>query len=121
MREKRNMANLRLLCHSPATKQLAVVDVTFASGEAHNFHKHPVQEEFLYVVSGKLEHWLDQEKQILGPGDGVLIPPNTPHALFNVAEGATHFLAIFGPCIGDEGWETVELAAEEPWRSLSRV
>ena len=120
-REDRTMGNLRLISYPPLAKQLAVADVTFSPGEVHNFHKHPLQEEVVYVVSGKLEHWLDQEKQILGPGDGILIPPNTPHALFNAAMGETKFLAIFGPCVGTGGWETVDVADDEPWRSLRPI
>jgi hypothetical protein len=29
-----------------------------------------------------------------------------------------HFLAILGPCVGPEGYELVDMADEEPWKSL---
>ena len=60
----------------PATteaKQLAVLEVTLNPGAGHDFHKHPDQEEVIYVIKGEVEQWLDQEKQILGPGDSIFI------------------------------------------------
>ena len=33
--------------------QLTVIGVTLAPGKGHDFHKHPDQEEVIYVVAGK--------------------------------------------------------------------
>ena len=115
------MASIRLMAQPPLAKQLAVADVTFAPGESDSFHKHPIQEEIIYVVTGELEHWLDQKKQMLGPGDGIFIPANTVHALFNTAHGETKFLAIFGPSVGDTGWDRVNVFDDEPWRTLRPI
>jgi quercetin dioxygenase-like cupin family protein len=115
------MASIRLVTHPPSAKALAVADVTFAPSEGDPFHKHPVQEEVIYVVTGELEHWLGREKQMLGPGDGILIPADTVHALFNSAHGETRFLAIFGPSVGETGWERVNVFEDEPWRTLRPI
>ena len=70
------------------------------------------------MVSGRVEQWLDREKKILGPGDCAFIPAGVVHASFNAGEGPAHVLAILGPCVGDQGYVSVEVAGEEPWKSL---
>jgi quercetin dioxygenase-like cupin family protein len=42
-------------------------------------HHHPHQ-QITYVLSGAMEFNLDGKKRKLFAGDGVLIPPDTPHA-----------------------------------------
>ena len=43
-------------------EQLTVMEVILTPGNGHNFHKHPAQEEVIYVVAGAIEHWLAREK-----------------------------------------------------------
>ena len=46
----------------PATtgaKDLVVIEVTLEPGCGHNFHKHPGQEEVIYVVAGAVEQWVE--------------------------------------------------------------
>jgi len=107
------------VCSPPSTgaTQLAIVEGWLFPGKGHNFHKHSYQEEAIYVVSGQIEQWIDQEKRILGPGDAAFIPPGTVHASFNVGDGEAHIVAIFGPVIG-EGFEMVDVAGAAPWNSL---
>lgn len=99
-------------------EQLAVVEVSIEPGQGHNFHKHEDQEEVLYVVSGSVEQWIGDEKQILGPGDAAHLPANVVHASFNVGDSPAKIIAIIGPCVGDEGYEVVELGDEAPWNAL---
>jgi quercetin dioxygenase-like cupin family protein len=42
-------------------------------------HRHPHQ-QISWIVSGSMEFDLDGVKRVLTAGDGVLIPPNTPHS-----------------------------------------
>ena len=93
-----------------AASQLAVVEVTLDPGAGHAFHHHRQQEEVRYVVSGAVEQWLEQEKRILGPGDGIFIPAGVVHASFNAGAGPARFVAILGPCVGEAGYEAVEVA-----------
>lgn len=112
-------ATLRMMCHPAATgaRQLLMVDATFDSGQGHNFHQHPNQEEIIYVLSGRIEQWIDKERRVLGPGDAAFLPAGTVHASFNVGDGEARLLAVFGPCIG-AGFETIDLAEEAPWNAL---
>lgn len=103
---------------STGAQQLTVIDVDLLPGKGHDFHKHPDQEEVIFVLEGEIEQWLEQEKQTLQPGDAVFIPKDVVHASFNVGDEPAKLLAILGPCVGEGGYEMVEVAAEEPWRSL---
>jgi len=100
------------------SKDLVVLEVSLSPGGGHNFHKHPQQEEVIYVIEGEIEQWLDLNKQTLGPGDSVFIGSDVVHASFNVSNVKAKLLAILGPCIGTAGYELVDVAAQEPWASL---
>jgi oxalate decarboxylase/phosphoglucose isomerase-like protein (cupin superfamily) len=58
--------------------------------------------EILYFIKGTAEQWVEDEKQILGPGDSVYIEENAVHATFNAGDEDLEFLATLGPA---EGWE----------------
>ena len=106
---------------SPTTcnaKDLVVLEVTLGPARGHNFHKHPPQEEVIYVMDGEIEQWVGREKRMLRPGDSAFIGASTVHASFNVGDRAARVLAILGPCVGPEGYELVDVAGEEPWASL---
>lgn len=111
---------LRWMSSPPATGagNLTVLEVNITPGQGHDFHKHPDQEEVIYVISGKVEQWLDREKRILGPGDSVFIGEGVVHASFNAGDSDAKLLAILGPCVGDEGYELVDVSSEAPWNSL---
>ncbi len=98
-------------------KDLVVLDVELSSGKGHNFHKHPKQEEVIYVVHGQIEQWLDQKKMILGPGDSVCIPADCVHASFGL-DGNAKLLAILGPAVGPTGYEVEDVADQAPWKDL---
>jgi len=118
--EHLDWGQLRWMSHPPSTgaAQLTVIEVTLAPGKGHDFHKHPDQEEVIYVVSGSVEQWLGQEMRDLRPGDSVFIPADMVHASFNASGAEAKLLAILGPCVGDGGYELVDVADEAPWNSI---
>ena len=101
-----------------AAKNLVVLEVSLRPAGGHNFHKHPDQEEVLYVVEGEIEQWVDREKRILRPGDSAFIAADVVHASFNVSDRDAKLLAILGPCVGPEGYELVDVSRQEPWSQL---
>jgi quercetin dioxygenase-like cupin family protein len=106
---------------SPAASNsnaLVVLEVSLSPAGGHNFHRHPNQEEVIYVIEGEIEQWVDQEKRILRPGDSAFISADVVHASFNVNGRNAKLLAILGPCIGSEGYELVDVSNREPWASL---
>lgn len=118
--EALDWGQLRWMSHPPSTgaRQLTVIEVTISPGQGHDFHKHLDQEEVIYCISGKVEQWLGTEKRIFGPGDSVFIGADVVHASFNVGDSDARLLAILGPCVGDQGYELVDVAGEKPWKDL---
>jgi quercetin dioxygenase-like cupin family protein len=113
---------LAWLSNPPNTgaKDLTVIDVTLLPGKGHDFHKHPDQEEVIYVVAGRVEQWVDREKRSLGPGDSAFIPAGVVHASFNTGDAEAKVVAILGPCVGSIGYELVDVAGEAPWKGLRK-
>jgi quercetin dioxygenase-like cupin family protein len=113
---------IRKLC-DPANfgaKQLMIVDARFPAGGGHSFHRHPEQEEVIYVVEGQIEQWVDKEKCLLGPGDVAFIKPDQVHASFNVGQSEARIIAIFGPSVGESGATTVDVYDEAPWKDMRK-
>jgi quercetin dioxygenase-like cupin family protein len=118
--ELNDWGKLGWLSNPPNTgaRDLTVIDVTLNPGKGHNFHKHPDQEEVIFVVAGKVEQWIDRDKRVLSPGDCAFIPADVVHASFNVGDSDAKVVAILGPCVGKIGYELVDVAAEAPWNKL---
>lgn len=119
-KEANDWGKLQWICNPPNTgaKDLTVIGVTLAPGKGHDFHRHPDQEEVIYVVAGAVEQWVDQEKRILGAGDSAFIPAGVVHASFNVGSGDASIVAILGPCVGEIGYEVEDVAGGAPWKDL---
>jgi quercetin dioxygenase-like cupin family protein len=99
-------------------RNLTVLEVTLSPGAGHTFHKHPDQEEVIVVVEGEAEQWLEREKRTLRPGDSAFIGAGVVHASFNVTAGPIKLLAILGPCVGADGYETIDMSEQEPYHKL---
>jgi len=109
------------ICHSKPgltpTEDLLVVHCTIPPGGCHAFHTHPNKEEVIYVIEGEAEHWVEMEKQSLGPGSSVYVPKSAVHATFNRGNVDLKFIAIITPC-SSEGEIHVAVDHLEPWKSL---
>ena len=101
-----------------AAQDLVVIEVILLPGHGHDFHKHPEQEEVIYVLEGSVEQWLREERRVLNPGDSVFIPADTVHASFNTSSRNVKVLAILGPCVGADGYVLVDVSGEAPWNEL---
>ena len=97
---------------------LTVMEVILTPGNGHNFHKHPEQEEVICVVEGRIEQWLEEKSQVLGPGESVFIPADVVHASFNVSDTPAKLMVVLSPCIGESGYYVVEVADQSPWNTL---
>lgn len=97
---------------------LCVMDVKINPGGGHGFHRHPDQEEVIWVREGRVEQWLEQEKRELGPGEAVYIPKDVIHASFNLGDSDAKISVILSPTAGEDGYSVVDVFEEEPWASL---
>ncbi len=56
---------------------------TFPDGTFVPPHIHPTQDEYLYILEGRLEFVLDGRDEAAAPGDLVRLPMGVPHGIFN--------------------------------------
>lgn len=56
---------------------------TFPPGTFVPPHIHPMQDEFLYILQGRLTAVLDGQESVAEPGDTIRLPRGQPHGLFN--------------------------------------
>lgn len=99
-------------------KTFVVMDVSLEPGFGHDFHKHPEQDEMIIVKAGQIEQWIGEEHTILGVGDSVYLDADVVHASFNVGSETAHLQVVLAPSVGDEGYQLVDVASEQPWASL---
>ena len=97
---------------------MCVMDVHLQPGGGHAFHRHPDQEEIIWVREGRIEQWLEDSKQELGPGETVYIPKDVVHASFTVGNETAKLSVILTPTAGDDGYSVIDVSGEEPWASL---
>lgn len=53
-------------------------------------HIHPTQDEFLYILEGRFDLWLDGEDVVATPGDVVRLPMGQAHGIYNKSETVTN-------------------------------
>lgn len=63
-------------------------------GGGHVLHRHPVAEEFLYLLDGEARHLTEDGEMPMRAGDLAFIPPTEWHGIWNVGETPSH--ALFG-------------------------
>ena len=100
------------------SRALCVMDVTLAPGAGHPFHRHPDQEEIIWVREGRIEQWLEQDKHELGPGEAIYIDKDVVHGSFTLGGEPAKLTVILSPTAGDGGYEVIDVFEDEPWASL---
>ncbi|MFQ6132986.1 MAG: cupin domain-containing protein [Armatimonadota bacterium] len=71
--------------------------VILKPGAGHTRHNHPGVEEILYVISGVGEQMVADERQAIGPGDLIHIPPDIYHETINTGWEELRILAVYAP------------------------
>ena len=70
------------------------VEVRFKKGAVGAMHSHP-HTQISYVLEGKFEATIDGNVEIISKGDTYITPPDAPHGVVCLEEGA--LLDIFTP------------------------
>ncbi len=65
-------------------KYLKINITEYAAGTAHTLHRHPEQEEVIYILDGEGITRTDAGDQRIGPGSFVFVPAGTDHATLNI-------------------------------------
>jgi quercetin dioxygenase-like cupin family protein len=69
--------------------------VTIRKGQANPRHSHSTCEEVLYLLSGRLEHWIGDASVTLEPGDTLTVPAHVPHYAVNVGDGDADMIVAY--------------------------
>lgn len=75
-------------------EEMMSVEVSFEEGAVGAMHTHP-HVQISYVLSGKFEATIGDEKRIIGKGDTYITEPDVPHGVVCLEAGA--LLDIFTP------------------------
>jgi quercetin dioxygenase-like cupin family protein len=59
----------------------------------HAPHSHP-EEEFFFVLEGKVEFYLDGHTKVVGPFSSLYCPPNVEHGIKNVGDTEAKYLVV---------------------------
>ena len=70
--------------------------VTYKEGETPPPHYHPNDEQWIYMLEGRVAHLLGDEIITIGPGDLVHIPRNTVHGI-RILESPCRFFTCKSP------------------------
>ncbi len=81
-------------------------------GSSSNLHAHDNEEAF-FVLSGYGRVQVDAETVAVGPGSLVLVPPNTPHRLFNPATEVLRVLCCAAPAFDKTVFDSRHLLEDE--------
>lgn len=82
------------LLKSPA---LSVIQERVPPGGAETRHYHEHAQQFFFVLSGEAVMELENKEIILGPQQGLAVPPGSPHRLRNSGNMDLSFLVISAP------------------------
>jgi quercetin dioxygenase-like cupin family protein len=70
---------------------------TFPPGSFVPPHVHPTQDEYLYILEGRLDFVLGGEETAATPGDLVRLPKGEPHGIFNKSDAVAKCLFWVAP------------------------
>ncbi len=96
-------STIRELAHPSwtAARHQSLAEASVAPGQQTAEHYHPRSEELYYFVAGEGRMRLDADEAPVGAGDCVVIPPGTPHKLWNTGSAPLVLLCCCAPAYSD--------------------
>ena len=76
---------------------LSVIQERVPPGDAERRHRHAVARQFFYILRGDATLEIDGHEIAVGPGQGIEVPPGTPHQFFNRSVADVEMLVISAP------------------------
>lgn len=87
-----------ILAHrNSAIRHQSLAEATIGPGQVTEAHYHPMAEEIYYILVGRGEVFVGEERRVVSAGDGVAIPPGTPHQIRNIGDTDMVFLCCCAP------------------------
>jgi mannose-6-phosphate isomerase-like protein (cupin superfamily) len=91
-----------LLAHrNSCIRQQSLAEARVAPGTRTAAHYHPHTEEIYYILSGSGLMQIGDQKQPVGPGDAIAIPPGAVHTILNSGSQTLRFLCCCAPAYED--------------------
>jgi mannose-6-phosphate isomerase-like protein (cupin superfamily) len=85
-----------------AAQNQSLAEATVNPGEETLEHYHPKAEELYYFVSGAGRMRLGADESGVAAGDCIVIPPGTPHKLWNTGTEPLVLLCCCAPAYSDD-------------------
>lgn len=83
--------------HLVKRDDLSIIHERMPVGTAEVRHYHQVARQFFFILSGTATLDVNGQLETLTVGQGVEVPPQTPHHIFNPADQPVEFLVISHP------------------------
>lgn len=88
----------RMLSATATGGAFGIVEHDLPAGQLGSpVHTHELEDEYSYVLSGRLTAQVADDVIDAGPGDLVVKPRGTPHAFWNAGAEAVRFLELISP------------------------
>ena len=76
---------------------MSVIQERVPPGDQERRHQHARARQFFYILSGDATLEIDGHEMALGPGQGIEVPPGTPHQFFNRSAADVTMLVMSSP------------------------
>ena len=83
--------------HLAKAEGLSVIAERMPPGTAETRHHHERARQFFYVLEGTASFELDGSVHVLRPGEGIEVPPRSPHTMMNRSTADLAFLVVSAP------------------------
>jgi len=83
--------------HLVKNAKLSVIQERMPAGTSEARHYHTQAQQFFFVLSGTATLEIDGRREILRAHEGLEVPPEMPHQIFNESNQAVEFLVISQP------------------------
>lgn len=78
-------------------KMMPIMIKIYKGGSTHKEETKPGAEKFIYVLDGKIEANIGEEKYNLTKGDTLYFDSSVPHCLKNLGTGESHLISVTSP------------------------
>jgi mannose-6-phosphate isomerase-like protein (cupin superfamily) len=87
-----------LLAHrNSCIRNQSLAEARLPPGKGTTPHYHPLTEEIYYILVGTGLMQVGEERQSVGPGDAIAIPPGAFHQITNTGSETLRFLCCCAP------------------------
>ena len=76
---------------------LSVIQERVPPGDQERRHRHARARQFFYILSGEATLEIDGREVAVSAGQGIEVPPGTPHQFFNRSAADVEMLVVSSP------------------------